>query len=94
MHSKFPRSTCISWLFALQKSFTSRATLPLTTPKKSPIPQKNPASAIKWLGLGVIQVSIFEMLLLQGKVKTGRNVSVSASLTGQPLLMLASHIPF
>lgn len=28
--------------------------------KKIPHLQKNPASAIKWLGLGVIQVSIFE----------------------------------
>lgn len=88
MHSKFPRITRIPW------SFTSRATLKSPNSEKVTHLQKNPAaSAIKWLGRGVIQVSIFERLLLEGKVKIGKHVSVSASVTGRPLLRLASHIP-
>lgn len=40
--------------------------------QKNPPPPKNQASAIKWLGLGVTEISIFEKLLSQGKVKIGK----------------------
>lgn len=55
---------------------------------------RHPRKKCQRFGLGVLQVSIFERLLLQRKAKIVKEVSVPASLTKQPLLMLASHTAF
>lgn len=81
-----PLAICSAEVIHFQSNLIPNSKKILHSPQNS--------SNCKWLGLGVIQVSIFERLLLQGKTKAVNDVSVLASLTGQPSLMLASPIAF
>lgn len=75
-------------------SFTSRATLP-PTPKKSPTSEKTQHLQLSDLALELYRsVSLKGKYLLQGKVKIGKNVSVSASLQSNLCSRCLLRFPF
>lgn len=82
---------CLHPLTLFSAEVASRAILSpalqkfVTPPKKTPV-------GFQWFG--ILQVSVFERLLLQWKAKIVKEVSVPASLTKQFLLVLASHTTF